>query len=114
MIVVLLLTVLSPGYAWEAAARTGQHGETSAGIDAHGPGEHGQPESLDPAQNDQAPHDLHGCAGHILGHLVAVIDSAHGVFPSDARADHVFGRDTSSPSRYPVPLDHPPRVVPLA
>lgn len=114
MIAVLLLTLLSPGYAWEATAGSDPHGERSARIDPHEPCSPGPAETPGSGQQDQAPHDLHRCAGHMLGHLVAAVDSIHGAFSPDFRAGHVFGRYTPSPSQYPDPLDHPPRVAGLA
>lgn len=111
LIALLLLTVLAPGYAWEATAGKGRHGEQSTLIDAHGPGEHDAPKHPSSSgQKDQAPHDLHGCAGHMLGHLAAAIESGNSYLLDATGADAIASRLSALRPQYLDTLDHPPRV----
>ena len=112
MVAVTLLTVLSPGYAWEAAAGKGGHGEEKSRIDPHGPEDH-ERSKLPAGEQDQAPHDLHGCAGHMLGHLVA-IDGANGPCLLKSRDVAIARYPSASASQYLDVLDHPPRIAVLA
>lgn len=115
MLVVRLATVLAPGYAWEAAAAD-VHGE-----DGSAPSE--VQCALEPAASAaggaSAPpgeehHGLHGCPGHILGHLVGAPETP---YESPAQVLHdraIAGAAEDSPSQFPEALDRPPRVAALA
>jgi hypothetical protein len=107
LIAMLLATVLSPSFGWEAVASQSAHGHGVLAMDNHD-GHAGQ------HQGDEDSHHHHGCTGHLLGHLLAqlsnplpfaILDPAGSVFPE-------LPSDFSS--RVPERLDRPPLAPALA
>ena len=107
LIVVLLSTVLSPSFGWEASASQAAHRHDVLALDDHDAptGQH---------QGDEDTHHHHGCAGHLLGHLqgqmsdpfvFATLDPAGSLLPDPAS-------DFTSP--VPERLDRPPLAPALA
>lgn len=106
LIAVVLSTVLSPSFGWEAAASQSAPGHDVLALDDHG-GSAGQ------HQADEDSHHHHGCAGHLLGHLqgqpsdpfiFVTVGPAGSMLPEAAS-------DFSSPFR--ERLDRPPIVPAL-
>lgn len=99
VIALALVTQVSPTFAWEAAG-----GE--AFIDPHGPESH----EGSPSHGTGAAHQGHGCAGHMLGHLVAMAGSAgtlaQRVALSGDGALHPAASFASRPIAVP---EHPPK-----
>lgn len=106
LLAVLLATVLSPSYAWEASSTQASDGiDLSAFAD-----QDGQEDPLVPEDS----HHHHGCAGHMLGHLQAQLtgdftfvafESPAGKFP-EAVAHFL--------SHFPDTIDRPPLAHPPA
>lgn len=115
MLAVRLATVLAPGYAWEAAAADVHREDGSAPSAVQCAGETTAPVvggASEPPGEEH--HGLHGCPGHILGHLVGAPDGPH-ESPAQVVHDRVIARAAGdSPSQFPEALDRPPRVAALA
>jgi hypothetical protein len=115
MLFVMLLTVFSPSFGWEAvSAMSAHHGPavTHAGHDGHD--QHGGHDSACPGCDDHAAaaceEQLHHCCpGHVLGHLPAGIGDAKAltIMPGGVTAA------SDPPDRYsshsPEALERPPR-----
>ena len=109
LLAVLLATLLAPGFGWEASAGQTEHCDDVAalGQDDHGAG--------DPAKRGgEDSHQHHGCAGHMFGHLSAMLDEAAGLALSDACDATVFQRLPGVFSSFPRRLDRPPHAPELA
>jgi len=109
MLAVRLATVLAPGYAWEAAAADAHHEDGSGPAEVQCAGESATPVPGGASERSgEEHHGLHGCPGHVLGHLVCAPDAPH---QCAARVPHdraVAGAAADSPSRFPEALDRPP------
>jgi hypothetical protein len=113
LVALLLATVLSPSFAWEAIAGQAAHGHDIVVLDGSDD-VHDQDNHASSHNDDEDSHHHHGCAGHFLGHLpahvgeafvVAMLDPARDGFPEPAA-------DFSSP--FPDRLDRPPLARALA
>lgn len=104
---ILMATVLSPSFGWEASSSRAAHGHEMLALDDcdTGAAHH---------QGDEDSHHHHGCAGHVLGHLqvelghpfvLSVLDLAGSALPAPASDFSSF---------LPQRLDRPPRASVLA
>ena len=115
MLLVMLATVFSPSFGWEAAAGMAQHEHASAA--AHE--EHGEEHYAAPAVDcDGCPqHEPDGCAttqhhccpGHQLGHLQGGIVAALPLPLPAQTAKLSVGTTSRFTSRVPEGLERPPR-----
>lgn len=110
MVAVLLATTLAPTFGWDAHIAQTVPGDHAAGIpDAH----HDDDDAPDHGRAG-ASHDHHGCAGHMLGHLVAAPNErGHPSLPAASHAAAVQ-RTRCTPSQFPKRLDRPPQAACLA
>ncbi len=116
VLLVLLATVFSPSFGWEAAESMAAHEHASpAAHQAHGDDHHAAPA----ADCDGCPqHEADGCAttqhhccpGHQLGHLPGgIVDALR--LPMPAQTADLSGNIVSRfTSRVPEGLERPPRV----
>lgn len=109
LLAVFLATLLAPSFGWEASA-----GQTEQGHDvaALGQDDLGCGGTADRGGED--PHHHHGCAGHMFGHLSALIDEAAGLDLPDADDAAVSRRVRGVITPFPKRLDRPPHVPALA
>jgi hypothetical protein len=108
LVAVLLATVLAPSFGWEASARQAAHGHEVLEIcGANGADEGSLPATQDNPDRPKA-NQHHGCAAHMLGHLVATLSDAgdHAVLGADEVG--VLDRLPSVSSVSPRRLDRPP------
>lgn len=99
MIVLALVTQVSPTFAWEAAG-----GEVF--VDPHGAKSH----DGSPSHGAGAAHQSHGCAGHMLGHLVAMAGGAGILAPQFVLSGHGAFHPTASFASRPIAVpEHPPK-----
>lgn len=100
--VVMLLTLISPGFGWEAAA-PGDRAVHASGTE--GPCDDGA------GGADAHHHDHHGCAGHQFSHTPAQLSSVPDWLPAPvfSRA----ARDAAAGFRSYIPpgLDRPPSAA---
>lgn len=105
---VLLATVLAPSFGWEASARQAAHGhEVLEDCGASGADEG----SLTAAHDDpdrQKKEQHHGCAVHMLSHLIATLSEAGNHAVPGADEVGVLDRLPSVTSVSPRRLDRPP------
>jgi len=91
LIVIFVVTLLAPGFGWELAASAGPHTDTAIDwCDTNSLETHASPDK----SGSHAPHDHHGCAGHLFGHLTSVsADLAWHLLPDNNRkVARKFGR----------------------
>jgi len=116
VLLVMLATVFSPSFGWEAATGGAQHEHASAA--AHE--EHGEEHHAAPALDcDGCPqHEPDGCAttqhhccpGHQLGHLQGgIVDALQLPLPAQT-ADLSVSTTSRFTSRVPEGLERPPRL----
>jgi hypothetical protein len=109
---ILLMTVLSPSFAWEAAAGASAHGDDTVAIDASGDDHHSQ--AGGDQRDDDSHHHHHGCAGHSLGHLPGHLGEAFDFAMLDPDRDGFPESRAGLSSPFPDRLDRPPRTPTLA
>ena len=113
LIAVLLTTVLTPSFGWEASAGPDAHEKQSAGLDSFTGFRAinaGEPDS----NNSENVAHQDGCAIHMLGHLVADL-CAVAVFTSpEPDASRVAGPTAAIPTGLQERLYRPPLALPLA
>ena len=114
MLAVLLATVLAPSFGWElSAAQTAQGHDVLALGDAHaGDGHDHQGGDTDSGSMDS--HHHHGCAGHMFGHLFAVLCNEAApafLYPGELIS---AGRQRDFITPFPKRLDRPPHASNLA
>ena len=105
VLLVLLATVFSPSFGWEAAESMAAHEHASpAAHQAHGDDHHA------PAADGCASTQHHCCPGHQLGHLQGgIVDALR--LPMPAQTADLSGNIVSRfTSRVPEGLERPPRV----
>lgn len=114
LVAILLVTVLSPSFAWEVTAGDSAHENVIVTPDGGGDAHDQDSEAASHHSDDDSHHHHHGCAGHSFGHLpghiaeastFAILDTVRGGFPELA-ADF--------PSPFPDRLDRPPLAPALA
>src|SRR3990172_2526058 len=111
LVTVMLATVLSPSFAWEATAGQSAHGHdivvldgSDEAHDTHAASHHG----------DEDSHHHHGCAGHLLGHLAAHLSEAFAFPMLDPDRNGSLEPAADFPSPFPERLDRPPLAPALA
>lgn len=105
LLLVMLATVFSPSFGWEAAESAASHEHASA--PAHGDDHHGAP-ATEPAACADTHH--HCCPGHQLGHLPGgIIDRLQPSLRKDGSglSGHAASHFTS---RVPEGLERPPKL----
>ena len=115
MLFVMMLTVFSPSFGWEAvSAMSAHHGPavTHAGHDGHD--QHGGHDSACPGCDDHAAaaceEQLHHCCpGHVLGHLPAGIGDANALTIMPGGVTAASGPPDRYSSHSPEALERPPR-----
>ena len=122
LLLVMLTTVFSPTFGWEAAQVMAAHDESPAMY-----GNHDDYESHDGhGQHDAAKHDgcgsecaggdacadarHHCCPGHVLGHLIGGTSDNLAPAIAAGSAAMLVGRDAHFSSRVPDGLERPPRA----
>jgi uncharacterized protein involved in copper resistance len=111
LVLILLLTVLAPGFGWQAAG--GMTMEMAA-VDAphahHGDGHDMPCGDMDAHCADEACAEMqhHCCPGHILNHLAVQQTALMPVFAGNASSLLDRG-DRDFASRVPAGLERPPR-----
>jgi hypothetical protein len=113
LIAILLATVLSPSFGWEATVGQSGHGHDIVSAEADGD-THGADMHAGSRHGDEDNHQHHSCAGHSFGDLpghlcetlsFAMPDLDHDRFPRSA---------ARFPSPFPDRLYRPPLAPPLA
>lgn len=116
VLLVLLATLFSPTFGWEAAAGMAAHGH-DASASAH-EAHHGDAAAHDVAGGDSCHgHDQaaggdpehHCCPGHIFGHLTGGLGAALQLPVLPAGKSVVDGTQQRFSSRIPEGLERPPR-----
>ena len=104
LIAVLLATVLTPSFGWEASAG---HDAPDQSIAAPGDpcGTHDRHD--DEACSTANPHH-HGCAAHMFGHLPAYFAVVATFSPPDLESGFLLEPDARVVSVFPERLDRPP------
>jgi len=109
LLAVFLATLLAPSFGWEASAGQAEHGHDVAALDHD---EHGAGDAADRGCENSRHH--HGCAGHMFGHLFALLDEAAGLDLLDAPDVAVSQRMQGVITSFPKRLDRPPHAPDLA
>jgi hypothetical protein len=121
LLLVMLATVFSPSFGWQAAQGVATHDEgpaMHASHDAHAGHEgHAEPghdtcasDCAEHAQEPCADTRHHCCPGFILGHLLGgTVDSLMPAIPTGSSLV-LIGRDAPFSSRVPEGLERPPRA----
>jgi len=109
LLAVLLATLLAPGFGWEASAGQAAHGHDAAAL---GQDEYASGDTADRGCENSRHH--HGCAGHMFGHLTALLDEATGLALPDADDATVSLRLHGVVTSFPRRLDRPPHAPDLA
>ena len=111
LLAVLLTTVLTPSFGWEASAGQGAHGHDIVALadagDAHDSrdGDH---------RGDENAHHHHGCAGHMFSHLLAHFGDVAAFTPPDLDSVVPAEPGHAVPQGFPERLDRPPLAPALA
>ena len=113
MTAIMLATVLSPSFAWEATAGESSHGHEIVAPDGGGDA-HDQDSDAASHQGDEDSHHHHGCAGHSFGHLPGHLGEAFAFAMPDPDRDGFPESAAGFPSSFPDRLDRPPRAPALA
>ena len=109
LLAVLLTTLLAPGFGWEASAGQAEHGHAVAAL---GEDDHGSEGAGDRGGEESYHH--HGCAGHMFGHLSALLDEAVGLALPDADDATGSQRLPGVVTSFLKRLDRPPHAPDLA
>lgn len=115
MLFVMLLTVFSPSFGWEAvSAMSAHHGPAVMHGDHDGHDQHGGHDNACPDCDDHAAaaceEQLHHCCpGHVLGHLPAGIGDAKALTIMPGGVTAASGPPDRYSSHSPEALERPPR-----
>ena len=109
LLAVFLATLLAPSFGWEASTGQAEYCDDVAALGQDG---HGSGGAADRGGEDSHPH--HGCAGHMFGHLSALLDEAVGLDLADADDATVSQRMPGVITSFPKRLDRPPHAPDLA
>ena len=113
LVAVLLMTVLSPFFAWEATAGNSAHGDHTLAI-AGSDDALGHEMQAGGHHLDEDTHHHHGCAGHLFGHLPGNLSEAFAFAMLDPDRDGFPESRAGFPSPFPDRLDRPPLAPTLA
>ena len=114
LVAIMLATVLSPSFAWEATAGNAAHGDDTVVIDGNGDARDHDSEAGGDHHGDDSHHHHHGCPGHSLGHLPGHLGEAFDFAMLDPDRDGFPESRAGFPSPFPDRLDRPPRAPTLA
>lgn len=112
LVMVMLLTVLSPKFGWESVSAAQAHIHT-AGVaydEMAGHETHDGCHQHDAAVNDDMG-DHHCCPGHVLGHLLGGVGASADLPQASKDSMLPNGREVHFSSRPPEGLERPPRVA---
>jgi len=109
LLAILLATLLAPKFGWEASAGQTEQGHEVAALCQDG---HGSGGAADRGGEDS--HHHHGCAGHMFGHLSALLDEAAGLVKPDTDDAAVSRRLPGVITYFSSRLDRPPHAPDLA
>ena len=114
MLAILMTTVLAPSFGWEASAAQTAHGHDVLALDDAQGGDGHDHQGGGTDSGCMNSHQHHGCAGHMFGHLFAVLcnDAAPAFF--DPREAISAGRQRGLITPFPKRLDRPPHPSALA
>lgn len=110
LLVVMLMTVLSPKFGWDAVSAVVPHAHAEEAAHAMAdadPDCHGHHDSYDGVPEGGG----HCCPGHVLGHLPGSVSGIAMLHPVVAGAFAGAGADTRFSSRIPEGLERPPRAA---
>lgn len=112
LVMVMLLTVLSPKFGWESAsaAEAHVHAAGMAHDETLGHDAPGDCHEHDAALSDDVG-DHHCCPGHVLGHLFGGVGATPGLPPASKDSALPSSRSVHFSSRIPDGLERPPRVA---
>ena len=113
LISILLATVLSPSFAWEATAGQPAHEHEIVAPDGSS-NAHDQDDETGSHHGDEDSHHHHGCAGHSLGHLPGYLDEASAFAMPDPDRGGFADPAADFHSPFPDRLDRPPLAPALA
>lgn len=109
LVAVLLATVLTPSFGWEASGQDSHDQSTMAITDTCGVQDHHDDKQC---ENDNLHH--HGCAGHMFSHLVAHFSDAAIFIPPELISGFIPGLDAADLPGFSERLDRPPLAPILA
>jgi len=114
LLLVMLTTVLSPSFGWEAVQGMETHDDMGGMHAMHeaAPAVH---DDCDGCPGHEAPADCadtlhHCCPGHVLGHLPAGIGESFSLALPDSGRATPHGLEQRFSSRIPEGLERPPRA----
>jgi len=113
LVAILLATVLSPSFAWEATAGESAHEHDIVALDGSSDA-HDQDGDAANHRGDEDSHHHHGCAGHSLGHLPVNISEAFAFAMPDPDRGGFPESPADFTSPFPDRLDRPPLTPNLA
>lgn len=111
LLAVLLATVLTPSFGWEASAAQGGHGHDIAALDDAGDAHDGYAGGH---RGDESVHHHHGCAGHMFSHLMAHFGGLAAFTPPDLDSGLPAELGVAIPQGFPERLYRPPLAPALA
>ena len=114
LVAVLLATVLSPSFAWEATAGHSAHGDVIVAQDGSGDAHDQNSDAASHHRDEDSHHHHHGCAGHLFGHLPGHLGEAFAFAMPDPDRDVFPESRAGFPSLFPDRFDRPPRAPTLA
>ena len=114
LIAILLATVLSPSFAWEATAGDSAHGDVIVAPDGGGVAHYQDSDAASHHGDEDSHHHHHGCAGHSFGHLPGHLGEAFAIALPDSDRDGFPESPAGLPSPFPDRLDRPPLAPALA
>lgn len=112
LVMVMLLTVLSPKFGWESVSAAEAHAHTAGMVHDEMPGQaaHGDCHEHDASVNDDMG-DHHCCPGHVLGHLLGGVGASADLPQASKDSMLPNGREVHFSSRTPEGLERPPRAA---
>ena len=111
LLAVLLATVLTPSFGWEASAAQGGHGHDMVALDDAGDAHDSHTGGH---RGDENAHHHHGCAGHMFSHLMAHFGDVAAFTPPDLDSGLPAEPGAAVPQGFPERLDRPPLAPALA
>ena len=110
---VLLATVLTPWFGWEVSAGADAHDQETA-MYGGSCGAHDRQEHQRDCGNGESDQHHHGCAAHMLGHLVADLSPVTVLTLPESGAGRLAGPLDAVLAAFPERLYRPPLVRLLA
>jgi hypothetical protein len=107
VVAILLATVLSPSFGWEATVGQSTHGHESVAAEGSGDA-HGDDRHAGSHHDDEDTHHHHGCAGHSFGDLPGHLCEVFSFAMRDSDCDRFPESAAGFPSPFPDRLYRPP------